>query len=92
VGSGLGGIYGGWLNDTIGWRAAFIILVPLALLSCVLVALFVCMPTTDVKDVQDVEEKWRRVDALGSLVLISAIILLLVSLNSGGNTMSWDHF
>ncbi|KAI4278725.1 MAG: hypothetical protein L6R38_005180 [Xanthoria sp. 2 TBL-2021] len=88
VGSGLGGIYGGWLNDTIGWRAAFLILVPLTLLSCVLVAIFVRMPTTEVKDV---EEKWRRVDVLGSLVLVSAIILLLVGLNSGGNTVPWNH-
>ncbi|KAI4224293.1 MAG: hypothetical protein L6R40_008458 [Gallowayella cf. fulva] len=88
VGSGLGGIYGGWLNDTIGWRAAFLILVPLTLLSSVLVAVFVRMPT---KEIQDVEEKWRRVDVLGSLVLVSAIILLLVGLNSGGNTVPWSH-
>ncbi|KAL8852459.1 MAG: hypothetical protein Q9221_002689 [Calogaya cf. arnoldii] len=88
VGSGLGGIYGGWLNDTIGWRAAFLILVPFTLLSCVLVAVFVRMPTTEVKNI---EEKWRRVDVLGSLVLVSAIILLLVGLNSGGNTVPWNH-
>ncbi|CAO1605834.1 hypothetical protein XANCAGTX0491_009339 [Xanthoria calcicola] len=88
VGSGLGGIYGGWLNDTIGWRAAFLILVPFTLLSTVLVAVFVRMPTTEVKDV---EEEWRRVDVLGSLVLVSAIILLLVGLNSGGNTVPWNH-
>ncbi|KAI4087191.1 MAG: hypothetical protein LQ339_008946 [Xanthoria mediterranea] len=88
VGSGLGGIYGGWLNDTIGWRAAFLILVPFTLLSTVLVAVFVRMHTTEVKDV---EEKWRRVDVLGSLVLVSAIILLLVGLNSGGNTVPWNH-
>ncbi|KAL9597814.1 MAG: hypothetical protein Q9219_004891 [cf. Caloplaca sp. 3 TL-2023] len=91
VGSGLGGIYGGWLNDTIGWRAAFLILVPLTLLSCVLVALLVRMPAAEAKDVQDAEEKWRRVDALGSLVLVGAIILLLVGLNSGGNTVPWNH-
>ncbi|KAL8713181.1 MAG: hypothetical protein Q9220_002702 [cf. Caloplaca sp. 1 TL-2023] len=88
VGSGLGGIYGGWLNDTIGWRAAFLILVPLTVLSCVLVAIFVRMPTTEVKDV---EEKWKRVDVLGSIVLVGAIILLLVGLNSGGNTVPWTH-
>ena len=88
VGSGLGGIYGGWLNDTIGWRAAFLILVPLTLLSCVLVALLVRMP---IKEVKDVEEKWRRIDMLGSIVLVSAIILLLVGLNSGGNTVPWNH-
>ena len=88
VGSGLGGIYGGWLNDTIGWRAAFLILVPLTVLSCIMVAVLLRMPTTEIKDI---EEKWRRVDVLGSLVLVSAIILLLVGLNSGGNTVPWNH-
>ncbi|KAL8813287.1 MAG: hypothetical protein Q9223_007072 [Gallowayella weberi] len=88
VGSGLGGIYGGWLNDMIGWRAAFLNLVPLTILSGLMVALFVRLPTTEVKDV---EEKWRRVDFLGSLVLVTAIILLLVGLNSGGNTVPWNH-
>ncbi|KAI4269336.1 MAG: hypothetical protein LQ337_007344 [Flavoplaca oasis] len=88
VGSGLGGFYGGWLNDTIGWRAAFLILVPLTLLSGVMVAILVRLPTSEVKEV---EEKWRRVDVLGSLVLVSAIVLLLVGLNSGGNTVPWGH-
>ncbi|KAL8780103.1 MAG: hypothetical protein Q9213_006625 [Squamulea squamosa] len=92
VGSGLGGIYGGWLNDTIGWRAAFLILVPLTLLSTVLVATLVRLPTTEVEiDEENVEEKWRRVDVLGSVVLVSAIVLLLVGLNSGGNTVRWNH-
>ncbi|KAL8667535.1 MAG: hypothetical protein Q9168_007253, partial [Polycauliona sp. 1 TL-2023] len=88
VGSGLGGIYGGWLNDTIGWRAAFLILAPFTLLSGILVAIFARLPTTEVKDI---EGKWRRVDVLGSLVLVSAIILLLLGLNSGGNTVPWTH-
>ncbi|KAL8995950.1 MAG: hypothetical protein Q9169_004423 [Polycauliona sp. 2 TL-2023] len=88
VGSGLGGIYGGWLNDTIGWRAAFLILVPLTLLSGIMVGIFVRLPATEVKDVK---EKWRRVDVLGSVVLVSAIIFLLVGLNSGGNIVPWDH-
>ncbi|KAL8808016.1 MAG: hypothetical protein Q9182_000294 [Xanthomendoza sp. 2 TL-2023] len=88
VGSGLGGIYGGWLNDTIGWRAAFLILVPLTVLSGLMVALLARLPATEAKDV---EEKWRRVDCLGSLLLVTAIILLLVGLNSGGNTVPWNH-
>ena len=88
VGSGLGGIYGGWLNDTIGWRPAFLILVPFTLLSCAMVAILVRMPT---KEVSDVEKKWQRVDVSGSIVLVSAVILLLVGLNSGGNTVPWNH-
>ncbi|KAL6716625.1 hypothetical protein ACLMJK_006193 [Lecanora helva] len=91
VGAGLSGIYGGWLNDTIGWRAAFLILVPATLLSCILVATLVRLPKTDDKDVQTINDKRSGVDVLGSLMLVSAIILLLVRLNSGGNNVPWNH-
>ncbi|KAL9632891.1 MAG: hypothetical protein Q9164_005029 [Protoblastenia rupestris] len=90
LGSGLGGIFGGWLNDSLGWRWAFIILVPLTILSGFLVTFLVKMPTKSVDDAES-DEKWKRVDVWGSLVLVVAIILLLVGLNSGGNTVPWSH-
>ena len=89
VGSGLGGIFGGWLNDTLGWRSAFLILVPLTIISGLLVAIFVKLPTKETSEGPD--DKWKRVDVVGSLVLVTAIILLLVGLNSGGNTVPWNH-
>ena len=89
VGSGLGGVFGGWINDTIGWRAAFLILVPLTILSCLLVTFFVKLPTKDIDE--DIDDKWQRVDVKGSLFLTTAIILLLFGLNSGGNTLPWLH-
>lgn len=35
--------------------------------------------------------KIRRVDFLGALTLVSALVLLLLGLNSGGNIVPWNH-
>ncbi|KAL9102406.1 MAG: hypothetical protein Q9163_002451 [Psora crenata] len=90
LGSGLGGIFGGWLNDSFGWRWAFKILVPLTMLSGLLVFFLVKMPTESINDAE-AEERRKRVDIWGSLVLVIAIILLLFGLNSAGNTVPWSH-
>ena len=90
VGSGLGGIFGGWLNDTLGWRSAFLILVPLTIVSGLLAAIFVKLPIKETSS-EGPDDKWKRVDVVGSLILVTAIILLLVGLNSGGNTVPWNH-
>lgn len=89
VESGLGGIFGGWLNDILGWRSAFLILVPLTIISGLLAAILVNLPTKETNESPD--DKWKRVDVVGSLVSATAIILLLVRLNSGGNTVPWNH-
>ena len=88
VGSGLGGVFGGVLNDKIGWRPAFIILVPLTITSCALVAVFAVTPT---KNTEDEGDKWKRIDFLGSLTLTTAILALLIGLNSGGTVVPWHH-
>ncbi len=90
LGSGLGGVFGGWMNDTLGWRWAFLILVPLTVLSGLLVTLLVKIPAKEVNNVEW-DEKWNRIDFLGAIVLTSAVVLLLVGLNSGGNTVPWVH-
>ena len=41
LGSGLGGPIGGWMNDTLGWRRAFLIQIPLLLTDYVLAFVFV---------------------------------------------------
>ena len=90
LGSGLGGIFGGWVNDSLGWRWAFIIMVPLTIVSGLLVFFFLKMPVKTIEEC-DIEEKWRRIDFAGSITLVAAIVLLCVALNSGGNTVPWGH-
>ena len=90
LGSGLGGVFGGWMNDSLGWRWAFIVLVPLTAISGILVGVFVVLPTKEL-DKAETEEKWRRIDFPGAFALVSAIVILLVGLNAGGNTVPWFH-
>jgi MFS family permease len=85
-GAGLGGIFGGWVNDTWGWRVAFLSQVPLVIISGILVWWFV-----DVPPKKSEKSKLSRVDFLGAFTLVLTLVLLLLGLNSGGNVVPWTH-
>ena len=86
LGMALGGVVGGLMNDTLGWRAAFWIQVPLTVLSATLVFFNVRIPIK-----KTAASKIARVDFMGSIVLVLALVLLLLGLNSGGNVVPWNH-
>lgn len=86
LGAGLGGIYGGWINDTRGWRLAFLIQVPFVIISGTLVFFSVNIPVKE-KSVSRI----KRIDFLGALTLVASLVLLLLGLNSGGNIVPWTH-
>ncbi|KAF2136336.1 uncharacterized protein K452DRAFT_353979 [Aplosporella prunicola CBS 121167] len=86
LGMGLGGVLGGWLNDILSWRWAFLLQVPLIAISGLLVYLTVKIPVKE-KNMSRV----RRVDFLGSFTLVCSLVLLLLGLNSGGNVVPWSH-
>ncbi|KAL5336669.1 major facilitator superfamily domain-containing protein [Aspergillus crustosus] len=87
LGSGLGGVFGGWINDTLGWRWAFLIQVPCIVISAILVAL--TLKKIPAKDPH--KDKLKRVDFLGAITLVTALVLLLFGLNTGGNQLPWTH-
>ncbi|KAL6714418.1 hypothetical protein ACLMJK_007841 [Lecanora helva] len=86
VGAALGGVFGGWVNDTWGWRKAFLVQVPLTVISGIVICFTVKVPVK----ISD-KAKLKRVDFLGAISLMSTLIFLLVGLNSGGNTVPWSH-
>ena len=86
VGAGLGGVFGGWLNDTIGWRWAFLIQVPLTIISGTWVFFTVDIPVKESNTAA-----WRRIDFSGSFTLVATLVLLLLGVNSGGNVVPWTH-
>ncbi|MCJ1396510.1 hypothetical protein MMC18_009401 [Xylographa bjoerkii] len=86
LGAGLGGVFGGWINDTYGWRWAFLVQVPLTVISGILVFFTVKIPIKETG-----EAKWKRIDWLGAFTLIATLVLLLLGLNSGGNVVAWTH-
>lgn len=86
AGSGLGGVFGGLINDSFGWRWAFLIQVPFLVVSCFLVAWKVKVPSKE-----ESEAKLKQVDFLGAITLVSTLVLLLLGLNAGGNQVTWTH-
>ena len=86
MGAALGGVFGGAINDSIGWRWAFLIQVPLTVISGVMIFFVVKIPARETD-----EARIRRVDFLGGFVLIAMLVTLLLGLNSGGNIVSWTH-
>lgn len=86
VGNGLGGLFGGFINDTWGWRVAFLIQVPLSLVSVILVYILVAIPSP----LSD-ESKLSRVDFLGAFTLTATLISLLLGLNLGGSSVGFGH-
>ena len=86
TGMGLGGILGGFINDRLGWRWAFYIQVPFIVASGILAAFTINIPVKESD-----RSKIRRVDFLGAITLSTALVLLLLGLNSGGNIVPWSH-
>ena len=85
-GAGLGGVFGGWVNDVWGWRMAFLIQVPFVVVSGILVFFTVNIPPK-----KSEKSKLSRVDFLGATTLAVTLVLLLLGLNSGGNIVPWTH-
>ena len=86
VGAGVGGVFGGWINDVWGWRNAFLIQVPLTVVSGLLAWFLVDIPIK-----QTEKSAWRRIDVMGAVTLTTTLLLLLLGVNSGGNLVPWSH-
>ena len=86
VGSAIGGVFGGWMNDAINWRWAFLIQVPFILLSAIIIFF-----TMDIPVKESDKSRIKRIDFLGATTLVAALVLLLLGLNSGGNVVPWKH-
>ena len=75
------------MNDDWGWKWAFLIQVPFIALATLLVVLFVWLPIE-----KATKPALRRVDYLGTITLVGAVVLLLLGLNFGGKNIAWTHW
>ena len=89
LGNGLGGVFGGFLNDVWDWKLAFLVQIPLTVASLIMITIHLEKHSTGVA--RPKTSKLQRVDFLGSLLLVGTLVSLLLGLNSGGNIVSWHH-
>ncbi|GAK63741.1 major facilitator superfamily transporter [Moesziomyces antarcticus] len=87
TGAALGGPLGGALADGgLGWRWAFLVQVPLCAVHFAVVSWKIDIPAGPGSMI----EKIKRIDALGSLSLVTSVTLILVGLSLGGNEREWS--
>ncbi|OAX42903.1 vacuolar amino acid permease [Rhizopogon vinicolor AM-OR11-026] len=92
LGAGLGGPVGGWVNDKLGWRAAFLLQAPLLLISFILVSLKVNIKLPQETQNQSTYSKLRRIDFLGSFTLVGAVAGLLLGFSlKTTEELPWSH-
>ncbi|MCJ1432600.1 hypothetical protein MMC27_001957 [Xylographa pallens] len=81
----LGGVYGGAINETIGWKWAFLIQPGMIIVNAALVCFVVRIPQQKADS-----SLLHHIDYFGGTSLVLAIVLLQVALNSGGTDIGWD--
>lgn len=87
-GAMLGGVFGGIVNDTSswGWRLAFLVQVPVVVVSGLLVFCLVKVPPKTSN-----KSYLSRIDFVGAFLTMSFLVVLLLGLNAGGNVVPWTH-
>ncbi|KAJ7586749.1 vacuolar amino acid permease [Mycena floridula] len=85
IGMGLGGPLGGLITDWLGWRAAFLLQVPLFTISLVLTSIY--LNYTVPSKQKSTAEVWKRIDFGGSFALLISVGSCLFFLASKYNEM-----
>jgi MFS family permease len=81
----LGGVYGGGVNEAIGWRYCFLIQPPIIVMNGLLVFFVV-----KIHQKKTEASLLRQIDYFGGITLVVAILFFQLALNSGGTSVGWD--
>ena len=81
----VGGLYGGGINDSMGWKWAFLIQAPITTILGLGAWLTIDLPRKKSDTLT-----LHRLDYVGGCTILFAIVLFQLGLQSGGNTHSWS--
>ncbi|KAK9369870.1 major facilitator superfamily-domain-containing protein [Lipomyces kononenkoae] len=85
-GAALGGVLGGVLSESFGWRWTFVIQGPIIVMSITAIQLNLQLP-----QVKFDKELLKRIDFLGAATLICGLCLFLFGVSAGGTYFRWTH-
>lgn len=80
ISSVIGPLAGGLITDTIGWRWVFFVNVPIAMIAFYVITRFFPGPRS---------RGGGRVDLIGTILLVLAVVPLLLALTFGGVDLAW---
>lgn len=90
VGRSAGGVIGGILTQSIGWRWAFLCQVPFMMIAMTLVQWRLKVPIKYGPRDQSKQDRLKRVDFFGAFSLCLAILSVCFILEVGGQKVRWD--
>jgi EmrB/QacA subfamily drug resistance transporter len=76
-----GPLLGAYITDNISWHWIFYINLPLGIISLILIALFYK---------ESLEHRKQKIDWLGAVTLVGAVVCLMFALELGGNKYNWN--
>ncbi|KAK9461942.1 major facilitator superfamily domain-containing protein [Lipomyces oligophaga] len=85
-GAAFGGVVGGLITETFGWRWAFLSQGPIIALSILSIIFNLNLPP---KDAENSRDKLKRIDFLGSFTLVVALVTFLLAASIGGTYYPW---
>lgn len=94
IGRSAGGPIGGAFAQTIGWRSAFVLQAPLAVLAMLLVAWKLKVkpksaPLEGASPSSSLGSRLRRIDFVGALFISSTVLGAMLILDLGGDEIPW---